>query len=159
MNEAFPIRQAVRAVACNDRHEILLMHWKDPLDGHEILEPPGGEVQIGESVAAAIVREVLEETGWPARLIGTPRLYHRETTWAGQPFEGDEWFCLALLEGVRSAPDLEAYERDWFKGMAWVPIDELVASHIQLEPPNLGEIVSDLLSRELELGSRPERGA
>jgi len=61
---------------------ILLMQRAD--NGHWGL--PGGHVEPGESVAAATVREVLEETGWPievGRLIGVYSDPARQTVGQG----------------------------------------------------------------------------
>ena len=115
MTQTSPARKAVRALVVNGRDELLLIHWEDPLDGHEILEPHGGAVEPEESLEAALIRETAEETGWDIQLCGTPRPHLRKTTWAGQTYEGTEWFCLArpLTAGQQA---LETYERPWFRG-------------------------------------------
>jgi ADP-ribose pyrophosphatase YjhB (NUDIX family) len=65
------VRLSVSAVVRRVRggEEILLMQRSD--NGMWTL--PGGHVEPGESVTAALLREVLEETGWqiePGRLVG-----------------------------------------------------------------------------------------
>lgn len=146
MTQTSPARKAVRALVVNGRDELLLIHWEDPLDGHEILEPPGGAVEPDESLEAAILRETAEETGWDIQLCGAPRPHFRKTTWAGQTYEGTEWFCLArpLTAGQQA---LETYERPWFRGVKWVPIDRLHVSQIPLEPPHLVSVLKDVMGQ------------
>jgi ADP-ribose pyrophosphatase YjhB (NUDIX family) len=65
------VRLTVSAVVRRVRggEEILLMQRSD----NGMWTIPGGHVDPGESVTSAVVREVLEETGWqiePGRLVG-----------------------------------------------------------------------------------------
>jgi 8-oxo-dGTP pyrophosphatase MutT (NUDIX family) len=67
--KALGVRPSVSAVIFDGRGRLLLQQRSD--GGQWGL--PGGSVEIGESVAAAVVREVLEETGLtvrPRRIIG-----------------------------------------------------------------------------------------
>ncbi|BCJ49225.1 hypothetical protein Asp14428_07000 [Actinoplanes sp. NBRC 14428] len=43
------------------------MHWRDPLDGHDVWEPPGGGLDPGEDHLRAARRELAEETGLDLR--------------------------------------------------------------------------------------------
>src|SRR5947207_3682452 len=67
--KALGVRPSVSAVIFDRRGRLLLQQRSD--GGQWGL--PGGSVEIGESVATAVVREVLEETGLtvsPRRIIG-----------------------------------------------------------------------------------------
>jgi 8-oxo-dGTP pyrophosphatase MutT (NUDIX family) len=67
--KALGVRPSVSAVIFDGRGRLLLQQRSD--GGQWGL--PGGSVEIGESVASAVVREVLEETGLtvrPRRIIG-----------------------------------------------------------------------------------------
>ncbi len=60
---------AVSAVVTNDAGEILLHRRSD----NELWSVPGGAMELGESIAEAVTREVKEETGFdvePERLVG-----------------------------------------------------------------------------------------
>jgi 8-oxo-dGTP pyrophosphatase MutT (NUDIX family) len=68
-DKALGVRPSVSAVILDGRGRLLLQQRSD--GGQWGL--PGGSVEIGESVATAVVREVLEETGLtvrPRRIIG-----------------------------------------------------------------------------------------
>ena len=47
-----PINRSAARVLCRDEAgRILLMHWRDPIDGHQVWEPPGGGIEAGEEPA------------------------------------------------------------------------------------------------------------
>jgi 8-oxo-dGTP diphosphatase len=59
----FPARPivGVGAVVVDGQHVLLVKRGRDPLKGEWSL--PGGAVEVGETLAAAVQREVFEETG------------------------------------------------------------------------------------------------
>ncbi|HEY3777474.1 MAG TPA: NUDIX hydrolase [Rhizomicrobium sp.] len=63
------ITLAVGAVVWNDRGQVLLVRRANPPRRHE-WSLPGGKVEIGETLRAAIAREVLEETGLVIDILG-----------------------------------------------------------------------------------------
>ena len=67
----------VSALVKNDKDEVLLVktHWRS-----DTWEFPGGNVEEGESLDAAIAREVLEETGVVVRPIGVSGVYYNATS-------------------------------------------------------------------------------
>lgn len=70
MNFRFRVRAA--AIILNEAQEVLLVLHRSPLTTEEWWEPPGGGMEIRESVPEAVAREVKEECGIqcrPGRLI------------------------------------------------------------------------------------------
>ncbi|WP_144510858.1 NUDIX hydrolase [Bacillus sp. FJAT-22090] len=67
---------AVSAYITNEKDEALLVktHWR--LD---TWEAPGGQVEIGEPLDKAVVREILEETGIVIRPLGITGVYYNTT--------------------------------------------------------------------------------
>ncbi len=62
----FFTRQAARAVLMNEKDEVALINIKK----EGILETPGGQLEAGETTRMAVLREVLEETGFDATIVG-----------------------------------------------------------------------------------------
>src|SRR5256885_14959367 len=62
---------AASAVVINDRRQILLHRRTD----NELWSLPGGVMQVGESIAETIVREVREESGLDVEIIRLVGIY------------------------------------------------------------------------------------
>ncbi|MBH5316446.1 NUDIX domain-containing protein [Paenibacillus sp. GSMTC-2017] len=60
----FWFRRAVRAIIFNDKYEIALIH----MSGDHYYKLPGGGIEAGETMEAALHREVLEELGTTVEL-------------------------------------------------------------------------------------------
>ncbi|HET6300205.1 NUDIX hydrolase [Microbacterium sp.] len=60
------LRVAAYAVITDDDQRVLLAHWNDP--NHAAWTLPGGGLDPGEDPADAVLREVLEETGYSVRV-------------------------------------------------------------------------------------------
>lgn len=58
-----------------DRHVLLIRRGQEPLKGEWSL--PGGAVELGETLGAAICREVLEETGLVVEVVDTVKVFDR----------------------------------------------------------------------------------
>ncbi|MFE5484519.1 NUDIX hydrolase [Streptomyces sp. NPDC056527] len=69
--KANSIVPSVTAVALNEAGAVLLIHKTD----NDLWALPGGGVDVGESVAAAAVRETKEETGFDVEVTGLVGLY------------------------------------------------------------------------------------
>jgi ADP-ribose pyrophosphatase YjhB (NUDIX family) len=62
---------SVTAIVVNDRGELLLVHKTD----NDLWALPGGGMDLGEYMAEAVVREVLEETGIKVEVTGVVGIY------------------------------------------------------------------------------------
>jgi len=64
---------AVSAIVTNETGGVLLVktHWRS-----DTWEPPGGQVEEGEGLDQAVIREVLEETGITIRPLGITGVYY-----------------------------------------------------------------------------------
>lgn len=62
----YKIRKAARAVIFNDRNEIAVLHVTKS-NYHKL---PGGGIEKDETILNALNREILEETGCEAKIIG-----------------------------------------------------------------------------------------
>ena len=99
-------------------HEGRLLLVEESIDGALVLNQPAGHLEPGESLAAAAVRETLEETGWDIRLDAFVGCY--------------QW----------KAPDGGDYLRFAFAGTAIAhhpqrPLDEGIVRALWLSPEEL----------------------
>ena len=66
-------RLAVSVGIWRDGRVLLIRRSRPPLEDHWTF--PGGHVEPGEAVADAVVREAMEETGLPIRILGEPLVH------------------------------------------------------------------------------------
>ncbi|HEY7521566.1 MAG TPA: NUDIX domain-containing protein [Methylomirabilota bacterium] len=112
---ALGVRPSVSAVIFDRRRRVLLQQRSD--GGQWGL--PGGSVEIGESIAAAVVREVREETGLtvaPRRLIG---VYSDPSLQVIRYPDGHVWHYVSCLfecsiRGGELTTCDETLALDWF---------------------------------------------
>lgn len=130
-------RPAARLVCLDALDRVLLMRWRDPVDGHVLREPPGGGIEDGESPRDAVVREWYEETGLsvPTFFSDATRVA-RDTVWCGTRWVGDEHFFLGrLADSPRVQPGaFTDVEIAGFLGSAWVGRRELDRLDDPVEP-------------------------
>jgi 8-oxo-dGTP pyrophosphatase MutT (NUDIX family)/GNAT superfamily N-acetyltransferase len=131
-------RPAARVVCVDAQRQVLLMHWRDPYDGHQLWEPPGGGLEPAESTRAAAEREWREETGLPLpEMAGEPTWVARDVLWRGGRIVTAEDFFWATTTQV--APQLapaaftDAEQVDTL-GHAWIRWDELDTLDDPVEP-------------------------
>ncbi|MEV4640175.1 NUDIX domain-containing protein [Actinoplanes sp. NPDC049548] len=140
-------RPAARIVCLDADGRVLLLHWRDPHDGHDVWEPPGGGLDPGENHLQAARRELAEETGLdPAAVLDHSVEVERDFVWKGRHFAGPERFFLARFPDARPAlarDGLLADEQQELAGHAWVAIADL-AGLPGLDPPDLPQIIARL---------------
>lgn len=141
-------RPAARVLCLDVARRVLLLHWRDPTDGHYLWEPPGGGIEPGETPFQAAKRELTEETGFDPAVVREPGVsLERDVLWTGIRFVGPEYFFLARFDGDGPQPlrdGLEDHEQRNLVEYRWVPVAELGGLDDPLHPPVLGEVLADL---------------
>lgn len=105
---------AVSAVVLDDQGRVLLHRRRD----NELWALPGGAIELGESVAEAIMREVREETGYDVQVLGVAGVYSDpKHVFAYDDGEVRQEFSVCLdcrvVSGELATSD-ESYEVRWF---------------------------------------------
>ncbi|AEV84201.1 NUDIX hydrolase [Actinoplanes sp. SE50] len=112
---------SVSVLVVDDRDRILLVRHAGDADGWAV---PGGAVDIGESPAAAAVREIREETGI---VIGPPRLLE---VLGGDDFEvrypnGDRVAYVTAVYRAEVAAGTPVPDREEISEVGWFAVREL----------------------------------
>jgi 8-oxo-dGTP diphosphatase len=135
-------------VVCVDPdRRVLLLRWRDPVDGVVFWEPPGGGIESGESAYDAAGRELHEETGLPESVVtDASTQVEREFRWAGHSYRGTETFFLghvptSELPGTATLTPEEAIS---LLGYGWFTADELAELADPVEPPHLAQVIARL---------------
>ncbi|MGG4168004.1 NUDIX domain-containing protein [Rossellomorea vietnamensis] len=124
-------RTAVKAVIIQDG-KILLMH-----SNRGDYKFPGGGVEEGESLSAALIREVAEETGYIHCMVKEPvgivTQRYMDMYEAGTLFEmTSHYFHCELSDGDRIPQQLEEYESELEMTPRWVTMDEAIEGNEML---------------------------
>lgn len=142
-------RTAARMMCLDPDGRVLLMHWRDPDDGYQLWEPPGGGIESGEDANAAVRREWHEETGLPVpTLAGPPTKVSRDTFYGGGRIVADEWFYLGRLDAASELTPaaLTQGEQDQLLGWDWISPGDFDALEDPVEPDLLP--ILDRLSQQ-----------
>ncbi len=139
-----PQRRGVRALIVDPADRILMVRFEDEFG--DWWSTPGGGVDVGESDAEALQRELLEEVGLAGFELG-PLIWTREH-WLVNPrrFGGQvERIYLVRSESFEPAPSFSADElaAEGVVEARWFTIDELES--VITGPQQLVELVRDLL--------------
>jgi len=150
--------ESVRAVLLTPAGQVLLMRvagWTA-----ELWITPGGRIRPDEPPAAALAREIEEETGLSGIIPGT-EIWVRHATFVVNGRDQREKERFFLVPSSRFEPAtarLEPAERDCFREFRWWSVEEISRSKECFAPQRLAELLL-LLQREGPPISPLETGA
>jgi 8-oxo-dGTP pyrophosphatase MutT (NUDIX family) len=149
-----PVRHAARLVVLSPERRVLLFDTEvltaeDPLRPNttRFWNTPGGGVEAGETFEQTALRELREETGITASLIG-PCVWTSNRVLCfddGRRMRFRERFFL--VEAPSEEADISQLfgdEADWIKGYRWWSADEIEASDDTFCPGHIAALVRDL---------------
>jgi len=138
----------VAAVVVRGAEILLIRRGREPLLGAWSL--PGGALELGETTAEGIAREVFEETGVrvrPVEIVATiDRIVRDEDGTVRFHYVLVEWLCFGDDEALALACGDDAAEAQW------VPRGE-----VSLESYNLGAATLDVIQRALKAAEMTTR--
>jgi 8-oxo-dGTP diphosphatase len=125
MQREFPLAPlvGVGAVVVHEGRVLLVQRGTEPMKGHWSL--PGGLIELGELLTAAVVREVMEETGLlvePIELVELLDRVHREADLVRYHYVIADYLCRVVGGSLLAASDAAA--------VCWVDPAEWRALHL-----------------------------
>jgi 8-oxo-dGTP pyrophosphatase MutT (NUDIX family) len=161
VNQKTPIwRPTARILVADPEGRVLLFSAQEP-DGERWWFTPGGGVHRGETVQAAGVRELFEETGYKvAEADLGPIVATSSGLWLaeeeGKLFLGaHSFFFLRVAHTDLDTDGQEDLERSMITGHHWWSVTELRAATELISPLGLAELMDRLLRGDIP--ARPVR--
>jgi 8-oxo-dGTP pyrophosphatase MutT (NUDIX family) len=141
------VRYAARAVVLDPDDRILLVRWVNEDNGVDVWLTPGGGVDEGEDEAAALRRELREETGLDSFEPG-PAIWSRRHSfpWYERTVDQRETFVLVRVPAFEPRPDLAALDAEGVREIRWWTPAELEASDATFSPRRLAALLRELLA-------------
>jgi 8-oxo-dGTP pyrophosphatase MutT (NUDIX family) len=153
-------RPTARILLADPEGRVLLFSAREP-DGERWWFTPGGGVHKGETVRAAAVRELFEETGFACAEndLGPP-VATSSSLWLakaeGKLFLGAHtFFFLRVADTVLNTDGQEDLERSMITGHQWWSVAELRSATERISPHGLASLVDRLLRGDVP--DRPVR--
>lgn len=119
-------RKRVRVRSCAlilEKESLLLVRLNAPTRPNEIWMPPGGEVEPGETIREAVVRETQEETGLQVRPVRLSLLHE----FLSPPYFAVEyyWLCERISGEVAVGMDPDRDGEAILTAIRWIPLKHL----------------------------------
>ncbi|MGE0525822.1 MAG: NUDIX domain-containing protein [Bdellovibrionales bacterium] len=115
-------RQRVSIIVIHEG-KILGFHAEDPFSKKRYFFLPGGEIEQGEGLIAAALREAFEETGYQVDVIrGLHLRRHYDFEWNGIVHDCVTDFLAGRLKSITSQPVEDA---SYHRGVDWVSVDDI----------------------------------
>jgi 8-oxo-dGTP pyrophosphatase MutT (NUDIX family) len=147
-------RPTARILVADPRQRVLLFSARES-DGERWWFTPGGGVHPGETVRAAAVRELFEETGFAATESGLgPVVATSMSRWLaeeeGKLFLGAHSFFFLRVPGAAIDTDgQQDLERSMITGHRWWTVRELRTATERIAPSGLASLVERLLRGDI----------
>jgi 8-oxo-dGTP pyrophosphatase MutT (NUDIX family) len=142
------VREAARALVLDPADRVLLVRFVNPDTGEHFWTTPGGGIDAGESVPAAIRRELREETGLEDPEIGPVIWTRREMfPWAGKTLDQREQVVLVRTPAFEPRPSLgaERLAAEDVHEVRWWTLAEVERSDAVFYPTRLARFLRQLL--------------
>ena len=170
-----PISNAVRVLLLNDDNQMLLISVQNPnvttIDGNgyrRFWVTVGGEIEGGESIQEAALREIHEETGLIKDVIELGPI-----VWTGQidlvlngkPTRQKEIFIVAKTKQRKVClANITEFEKTFVDGLDWFSFEHIKKSNEIIFPVVMPEYLPDIISGkypeqpiEIDLAKQPIR--
>lgn len=155
------IRRTARMVVMDEQDRVLLIKIEDkavhdPSSGPKkkpFWITPGGKIEEGEDVAAALERELQEETGIvrPNAEFGSMIwVGEHDLNWKGVPTHMHESYFLVRVKNADISLDgMTADEKDVYKNHMWWAVPEMRASGEIFLPKDLPELLEPIVRGQI----------
>lgn len=170
-----PVRTSVKILLLNDKNELLLMCADDPKTTSadktyhgRFWFCPGGQMNPGESLEQAAIRELYEETGIPKDSLELgPVVWFGEFDLVlnGTMTHLKQTFIVVKTKQTQAflnAPD--QWEKSFVKNLAWFSLEKIKTSEEVIFPVLMPLYLPDIISGnypkepiEIDLGKKPEK--
>jgi len=153
-------RPTARLLVIDPLDRLLLFRFQSAQDRVSWLTPGGG-VHRGETLQAAAVRELAEETGIRVAeeclgpVIATRAGLWRSATGGRDVLGADSFFLVRVADCAVSIDGHEEYERSVITGHRWWTAGELRGTTEMVSPPGVAGLVESLLANGIP--ARPVR--
>jgi ADP-ribose pyrophosphatase YjhB (NUDIX family) len=137
----------VGAVVVDEGRVLLVRRGSEPLKGHWTL--PGGMLEVGETLAAGVAREVREETGLevePVELVEVLDRIHREGDRVRFHYVIVDYLCRVTGGELRAASDADAVR--WAEHAEWNSHSALVLDPVTVRVMEKGWQRAQALRKE-----------
>jgi 8-oxo-dGTP pyrophosphatase MutT (NUDIX family) len=146
-------RNTARAVMLDPSDRVLLFEFQLPAgfiaDGpRRFWATPGGEIEPGEDVRIALMREVQEETGIGGCIYGQELWFgSNQLTFKGVPTKTLERFFLVRSPTAKlNTANWTDLEKEVMRTHRWWTVPELIAATETIFPPRFGYLVDAYLA-------------